>query len=302
MDHAKHLKVVGPYGFTECQTIQLSNEIDEFHLRHSLASPGVPPKLWMPSRLLSSAPASPLSTTWAAYLSPHLAEFPTPKPTSAEIYGVWLEGLSPVLTAHAALASFKLKDLDIHIIETTPTGPHQRALFEELLHLLPTVVNLRLHFFVAPSPDATPASSSSAIPAKSEPQKICPACTALHRTRTHIVHATPYSSYASTLAATLSPSLMLALDPSLSASALLSPPTPPSSTTSEEDDVESWSTILDFISSKGWKAVFTAPTEKDGKEDRDVARGVVGVGKEGSLKVVERNAWAGGWPKVDGWE
>ncbi|KAL8279088.1 hypothetical protein RQP46_008546 [Phenoliferia psychrophenolica] len=302
MDRAKHSKVVGPYGFTQCQTIQLSNEIDEFHLRHSLASPGQPPKAWMPSRLLppSSTPSIPSPTTWAAYLSPHLASFPTPKPTSAEIYGVWLEGLSPVLTSHAALTrtSFSRKSLDIHIIETAATGPHQRALFEELLHLLPSVVELRLHFFPAPLPSDELSPPPSTTPPTTEPQKTCGPCSALHRTRTHIVHTTPYSTFAASLSPTSAPSLVLALDPSLSAS--LPNSSKSDSSDSSEPDAETWATILDLVASKKWTGIFTATTQKDTKDDWETAKGV--VGRDAVMGSVERNAWAGGWPKVDMWE
>lgn len=251
----------------------------------------------MPSRLLPASSSTPSPSTWAAYLSPHLASFPTPKPTSAEIYGVWLEGLSPVLTAHAALTSTPFADttLDIHVIETVPTGPHQRALFEELLHLLPSVLALRLHFFVAPAPsDGAPPPAPSTADPITELQKTCGPCSALTRTRTHILHTTPYSTFAPTSA----PALVLAFDPSIAASLPLSSKSDASD--ESEPDAETWASILDLVATKGWKGIFTATTEKDAKEDSEVATSV--VGRDRKVGTVERNAWAGGWPKVDLWE
>ncbi|KAM0751256.1 hypothetical protein T439DRAFT_380249 [Meredithblackwellia eburnea MCA 4105] len=302
LNRKDHKEKVGPYGFTECQTLQLSNDIDEFQLRHKLASPGVPPKQWMPAA--SSNSSSPLNRPkdWKSYLSPHLAVLSankspkSPTPTSAEVYGVWVEGLSPVLTALSMLPSppplTQDGTLTIFVLIPSPPPPHLLALYEELLHSLqPEVRHLRLEFFPSPSSLFQPLNTKT----KEEKQTTCKTCLEQDRSRTHILHPAPLhlslpddsSESDGSVTNSFPPALVIAYDPSISASSEI-----------EEQSGPGWKRTFEILRAKNWRGAFTATTEKEAVEDCEMA---AVAGGEGQVSV-RRNVWAGGWPRVDLWE
>lgn len=226
--------------------------------------------MWIPSQPLSSPP-----TSWASYLHPSI--LPTPLPSTAQIHGVFLEALSPILTIYASLPSPPTHNsLIVQIIDPLPTytGLHLPA-YEELLHLLPTITSLDL-YLIGPN---VPSSLATAA-AK---QTTCSDCTASKRTRSaHWISASSYSSLPSSVP---KPDIIAAFSPAISAS------------------VEYWTPILKGIHQQRIPAVFTAKTEEEAIDDMQTVREVMGV-KEGSAGLwgPERSVWAGGRPNVDGWE
>ncbi|GAA6059389.1 hypothetical protein JCM10212_003621 [Sporobolomyces blumeae] len=129
MSSTMHREIKDSEGRTQCESVQLSNEIDEFFLRRHLAAatpstsssssslqngPPAPPSLWVPTRILpASTSPFPLPASWTEYLDSVKDELPTKptRPTTAEVYGVFVEGLSPVLTILEALDRFGIATL-----------------------------------------------------------------------------------------------------------------------------------------------------------------------------------------------
>lgn len=282
----------------QCQTLQLSTEIDEFHLRHSLsqahlASPS-PPSLWIPTRRLSSLAPLPESG-WEAYLtSPSVAaSLPTnPPPTTAQIYGIWLEALAPPLSFLSALRHLPSSQIDtsksltLHILEET----HQSLsawlpALEELGHQLPSLRSTEIRA-------CAPTITTSGPSAKGVPLPVCPECKLEGKERKVVsCGGISSASKAGSLQAAVvwnrsfaqsdpeapwwKDQLRLLFSPSSSTSAI---PLIWFSLTAEEsaDELEA---LL------AWARV-----ELRGEEKVDV------------LWRPERNEWSGGWPRVDLWE
>ncbi|KAI5478090.1 hypothetical protein MNV49_005455 [Pseudohyphozyma bogoriensis] len=276
MGKEEHEGVKGDDGFTQCQTLKLSTEIDEFHLRHALTAVEGPLRTWMPSRLLTSP--APLPSSWSSYLPPLL---PSPAPPTAHIYGVFVEALSPVFTALSALpppTSPPKTTLTIHILLPTDVHPIPEEitnlnLYEEILHLTPSLTALSL-FLISP---AVP----SQLNAAPTTQKTCAPCAGLHRKRE--VHWIT-GEYVEVVEGLEEPDLVVAFQPSMAAM---------------ED--ESWRRAIRLLMTKGVRAVFTARTEEEANDDLQWVVGEKGVdGME--VWGPERNTWKGGWPRIDGWE
>ncbi|ORY79805.1 hypothetical protein BCR35DRAFT_304642 [Leucosporidium creatinivorum] len=292
-----HREVKGADGRSQCETLQLSTEIDEFHLRHSLsqahlASPS-PPSLWIPTRRLSSPTHLPSSGGWEAYLADPLVarSLPTsPPPTKAQIYGIWLEALSPPISFLAALRRIPSSNIDIsktltlHLLEET----HQSLsawlpALEELGHQLPSLRSMEIR---ACAPTTTSSGGGKGVPLP-----LCPECKAEGKER-RVVSCGGVSAEGKAggaQAAVVWNRSFAQADPDSpfwadQLRALLSPSSPSTpliwfSLTAEESSDE-----LDAVLS------FARSSLPGGEEGVEV------------LWRPERNEWSGGWPRVDLWE
>ncbi|GAA5974312.1 hypothetical protein JCM21900_001737 [Sporobolomyces salmonicolor] len=276
----RHLEAKDEDGRSQCQTVQLSNEIDEFLLRNHLASPNSPPSLWVPTRVLPRP--TPLPASWTDYLA--ASGLPKPTPPLAEIYGVFVEALSPVLTLLAALRRLGFPDsasiLTVYLLdETHETCAAWLPAFEELQHQLPLLRDLRLV-------TVAPAAAASNAPTTPTRLPVCPACIAAGRTRT-ISHESSFPS-APPPAGT---SIALALNSSLSLA------DPASSSPSAF-----WPRTLAALLSTSTPLLITAPTREDAQDSVLQLRAAAQQAHQDVDAVwdVERNVWAGGWPRVDG--
>ncbi|SCZ96972.1 BZ3500_MvSof-1268-A1-R1_Chr4-2g06903 [Microbotryum saponariae] len=284
----EHLQIKGDDGKTQCETFQLSNEIDEFYLRHAIAvgGEGSPPSLWVPTRILNKPAALPAN--WPEYLS---TVEPPPRSTQAEVYGVFVEALSPVFTILASLRRlFPTSTIDsasslrlIFLEETHQTLSSILPAFEELQHILPSLHHLELvaHSLSPPSGAAPPKPRTVPLP-------LCPACTKSGRTRSITHHQGSWPALNESI-----PSLAISLNSTLSQS-LLDPTSP-----------DYHKPALQSLFQAGTPILFTAQTEEESTDDLNAIFGKeMGWGRE--MVKVEwepvRNRWSGGWPRLDGWE
>lgn len=205
-----------------------------------------------------------------------------PKVTAAEVYGVFLEGLSPALTALAALRRFRPDEADVleavtvALVDQDPsTAGAWLPAFEEVGHQLPKLKNLELVLLSGSTPgSATKAQGRVPLP-------LCPTCTDQGRTRS--LQSVPVSS----------PSDLPPTAPTLAFAHSTSLP-------GEDPDAVSpfWATSLAYLKAHGVPLVVACNTAEEAQEALERC-------KESGLGVawgVERNVWAGGRPWVDGWE
>lgn len=280
----EHTVARGEDGRTQCEAFVLSNEVDEFHLRHAILhpptpqAPATPPKLWVPPRVLE-APA-PLPRSWAEYLE----GAGVPSVTRAEVYGVFVEALAPVLSILAALRRLdatatpsvdQASSVSIWLLEQDPTsaGGFLPA-FEELAHQLPALKTIDLTLL---SPD-----NEGTKPQPPAPLPVCPACSKAGRTRS--LSSRGVSSPA-VLQELEKPSLLFALSTSLPG---------------EDPDAITpfWAAVLAHCKTTSVPLVVACNTAEEAQEA--LARCA-----EQGLEVrwdVERNVWSGGRPWVDLWE
>jgi len=253
-----------------------------FHLRHALLHPPTPskpippPSLWTPPRVLSTP--APLPPSWPSYLD----SVKVPKVTAAEVYGVFLEGLAPVLTTLAALRRFLPNDADslasvtLALLDQDPsTSGAWLPAFEELGHQLPALKKLELILLSPASPGSTAKAQGRA------PLPLCPTCTAQGRTRS--LQSVPVSSPSDLPVA--APTLAFALSSSLPG---------------QDPDAVSpfWAATLAHCRQHRVPLVVASNTAEEAQEALERC-------KEGGLEVVwevERNVWAGGRPWLDLWE
>ncbi|GAA5998648.1 hypothetical protein JCM5350_006023 [Sporobolomyces pararoseus] len=306
-----HFEIKDVEGRSQCESIQLSNEIDEFFLRQHLASTSSTttpssssssPSLWVPNRILSSP--QPLPSSWSDYLSRVASFLPSPTPPLAEIYGVFLEALSPVFTILSALYrldyDLSAPKLTLYLLdESLQTCSNWIPCLEELQHQLPGLEHLQL-ITVSPLPPSSSDSSSSTKSSQlSSLTKLpmCPQCTQKGKTRT-ITHlpSLPSQLERNSLAISFNSSIAL-----LSGTDLNSNPT------------TFWArTLKTFLFDENEnKEVFTPPlvltsqTREEAKDTIEVLRSCRrgGAGREQVEEVwsLERNVWRGGWGRVEGW-
>lgn len=279
----------------QCQTLQLSTEIDEFFLRHSLtqadsATPD-PPALWVPRRVLTAP--QPLPVNWEAYLAdPFVAkDLPTnPTPTQAQIYGVWLEALSPVLSVLAGLrrlsssAADDLERLELYMLEET----HQSIsgwipALEELQHQLPGLKHLSVLALSPADSRTTPTQTPNKIPLPT-----CPTCKEKGRKRDVSNWQRPPPN---SVLPSRSARVALVLNRSFANS---------------EPESIFWKEHLRALFTADTPVIFLSMTAE---ECHDELEAVMSWAKEAGMEEkvevvwsVERNTWAGGWPGIDGWE
>ncbi|GAA5931631.1 uncharacterized protein JCM15063_001521 [Sporobolomyces koalae] len=286
----QHRHVRDVEGRTHCETIQLSNEIDEYRLRRHLAHANLasppPPPLWVPNRTLTTI--APLERNWTEYLDSVKQYLPTPIPPLAEIYGVFLEALSPVMTLVAALTKlgFVTNDhesnskttLTIYLVdESLETCQSWIPCFEELQHRLPHVQHLNL-VTISPKQD----SATAKLDHKVTTLPMCPTCVSQNRSRTirhvHELSSTTEFSNAS------SSSLLVSFNTSIALSL--------------ENPNSFWSTFVRSIPNKV-PFVLTSQTREEGQ---DAIEALVSLEHPVSpIWAVEPNVWKGGWDRVEGW-
>lgn len=253
----------------QCETIQLSNEIHEWHLRHQLASDG-PPKQWIPPRRLASY--EPLPSNWEAYFVS--SSLPKPTPPAAEVYGIFSEALSPILTilAHLPPRLTSTSTIVLHFLSVDVVYDNTfLAAFEEVLHRLPSLVSLKI-FIIAPTlPALLHTDAPLVLPS-------CPECKAEGCTKELKWVEGAYEEVGKDLP---SPDMIISYQGGLS----LLP----------ED-----SQLALYLRGTGVPLLFTAMTEEEANDDCKYfeEKGESSLGVRG----VERNIWASGWPRVDGWE
>ncbi|GAA5904100.1 zinc finger MYND domain-containing protein [Sporobolomyces salmoneus] len=275
-------------GRNQCESIQLSNEIDEFFLRRHLASPTTSPSLWVPNRILSSSQPPPSS--WSEYLSSVSSFLPSPTPPLAEVYGVFLEALSPVLTILSALQRLDYPEsstkVTLYLIdESLETCSNWIPCLEELQHQLPSLQHLEL-VTVSPLPSATDSSKSTQLSSVTK-LPLCPHCIERGRSRT-ITHlpSLPSQLAQHSLAISFNSSIALSTD-------LSSNPT------------TFWSRTLETLFSSEQKErvplLLTSQTKEEAKDTMQAFKGIGGgKGLEG-VWTVEKNVWKGGHGRVEGW-
>lgn len=260
-------------------------------LRHALATngDGTPPQLWVPDRILTKA--APLPANWLAYL----ASVPLPKPTppSAQIYGVWLEALSPVFTLLAALRRFDATRADIagqiHVRlmeETHSSASSWLPALEEFQHQLPALRKLEILALV-PSTQQSPSPRPTPLPS-------CPKCTSAGRSRS-IAQWTSSSTPPAPpgpLASPPSTAIALSLNRSFAQS------------DADTSLASFWDTQLRGLAQQSVPFVSTAMTAEEAADDLMAIKEWCKVASVRTSVVwgIERNPWAGGTPKLDGWE
>ncbi|GAA5882542.1 hypothetical protein JCM16303_002035 [Sporobolomyces ruberrimus] len=301
-----HLEVFDAEGRSQCEAIKLSNEIDEFFLRRHLSSSNSDssPSLWVPNRLLSS-PLPQIPSSWSSYLSSVASFLPSPTPPLAEIHGVFLESLSPVLTILSALHrldySLVAEKLTLYLLdESLESCSNWIPCLEELQHQLPSLSHLEL-ITVSPLPSSSTSSTNDQQKEKKKTTQLssltklpmCPKCTERGRTRT-ITHL---ESLPSTLSKN---SFVVSFNSSIALSDPISNPG------------TFWARTLESLSGagegggggngKGVGFLLTSQTREEAKDTIVALKGV--VREEKGLKEVwtgEENVWKGGWGRVEGW-
>ncbi|GAA6011602.1 hypothetical protein JCM11491_004701 [Sporobolomyces phaffii] len=308
--HETHRLIKDVDGRTQCEAVQLSNEIDEFFLRQHLASAASSssstPSLWVPNRIVRASTARARPASWPEYLASVTEYLPTPNPPLAEIYGVFVEALSPVLTILASLDrlvdSYPDDDgrFTLYLVdESLETCSNWIPCLEELQH---QVAALRHVAIVTVSPTVSqPQSQSQAGGANQKTTQrssvtqlpMCPACTREGRTRTitHVEHLPA----APTLRAARSKALAVSFNSSLALA------------DASGTGTSFWAQTLETISTPGYGVPFlvTSQTRDEAGDALDVlSTGGGGGGCAWDREcgwTLERNAWRGGWGRVEGW-
>ncbi|GAA5947378.1 hypothetical protein JCM3765_001649 [Sporobolomyces pararoseus] len=301
-----HFEVKDVEGRSQCESIQLSNEVDEFLLRQHLASSSSStsssPSLWVPNRILSTP--QPLPSSWSEYLSDVSNFLPSPSPPLAEIYGVFLESLSPVFTILSALDRLdefdlsNLSRLTLYLIdESLQTCSNWIPCLEELQHQLPLLKTLNL-ITVSPLPPPTTSSSASTSTSTSQLTSLtklpmCPNCTQKGKSRT-ITHleSLPSKLEKNSLAISFNSSI-----------ALLS-----GTTDSNSNPNTFWSKTLNSLFNDNDKEekikVPLLLTSQTREEARDTIQALTSCDRQDKIEQVwkfEKNVWRGGWGRVEGW-
>lgn len=273
----------------QCESIQLSNEVDEFFLRQHLAASASPasPSLWVPNRILSSE--QPLPASWSDYLASVSGYLPSPTPPLAEIYGVFVESLSPVLTVLSALRRLEMVHrprLTLYLLdESLETCSNWIPCLEELQHQLPDLAHLEL-VTVSPLPAAATSSTSQSTQLSSVTKlPMCPECTRVGKTRTirHVAEL-PQELARDAVAVSFNSSIALSTDLASNPSTF-------------------WArTLARLFDPKQKDRIPLVLTSQTKEEAKDTIEALRGVGKPLDEEwTVERNVWRGGWGKVEGW-
>lgn len=288
----------------QCETLRLSTEIDEFFLRHALsqsnsATPD-PPALWVPRRRLASPTPLPSSQggggAWEAYLaSPDVAaDLPThPSPTRAQIYGVWVEALAPVLSLLAGwrrldpTAVDECQALQVLLLEEThQTISQWIPALEELQHQLPRLGQLSLLALSPGDARSTPHQTPGKIPLP-----MCGPCTEQGRKR----------DVATWQRVPLVPSSATRGDQEQRVAVVLN-----RSVAQAEPENPFWREHLSALWGEGTPLIWFAMTEEEARDELEAVCEFARSRKGGrELQVVwgvERNVWSGGWPRIDLWE
>lgn len=148
----------------------------EFHLRHT-SSTNLPPSLFIPPRILTSP--QPLPSNWIDYFLS--VQLPLPLPSNGEVFGVFAESLSPVLTILSSLSKLGVnpnKEGELRIEILGATVPYEGSFlpaFEELLHQLPNLKSLSLCFIGNEVPLTLEATHTETF------LSTCPTCTQADR-------------------------------------------------------------------------------------------------------------------------
>lgn len=272
----------------QCQAYILSSEIDEFYLRLSLASssgksPTSTLPSWTPARLLPTA--EPLPSSWEKYLE--TTQLP-PGRSNAEVYGVFVEALSPVLTIleGSRRLGFGLdwggqEKLVIHIVGATVEveGAAGLQAYEELLHQLPKLKKLELVFVGDEVPDeieSYPLTHAGLL---------CPTCTAAGRERTAVWRKGAYHSLVTELPKA---DLIVAFNAGFSHLPVL---------------VSPWTPTLVHIIGNSLPFVWTAQTVAEALEDQKRIEELDGGSRGQRVEwAATGNRWGGAWMRVDVWE
>lgn len=175
------------------------------------------------------------------------------------------------------------EEIVLHVIGATVEVEGSTGIqsWEEILHQLPAVKKLTIYFIGDEVPDDIETHSSEIG------LETCPPCAKKGRTRTVQWRKGFYHNVAPSLPV---PSLIVALNAGFSHLPILRSP---------------WTATLVSILSSPIPLLWTAQTLDEAKEDQERIDELVRDSEKGKREGgfgVRRNAWAGEWVRVDGWE
>ncbi|KIM42026.1 hypothetical protein M413DRAFT_445209 [Hebeloma cylindrosporum] len=283
----------GLSGLSQCATNNLCFEDARMARFMDGAEQG--PFIWAPERVKPTW-SSLRNLNWNDFMGDMKRELPMPDPAIVQLLRAGSDALSMPMTILWGLENLNSDDgwtrkdtLNIHVLGAAGVEIQAAKIFEEILHRVPLVKNLKLTLCGPELGRIT----ASRFPL-TMPMDTCPDCARKRRTRTHILYDLPYHEVVSKQGGKfVKPDLAIAFNSGCS-----------------QEDVSSWEATLRVLAQRKIPTVFTAYNQEESVAEANIMRAAgmtlhpeLGPGRNpwGSILLKSEPNEVTGFYSVNGW-